>query len=231
MAARTAAPRLAPHKLPPPATAPRATAPAHSTQHHQRTAGVRNHPLTAQLAADARSAPPRYSDVSCVIRKRLGASDAAPSSPIALPAHTAAPRPAPRKAPTTRYSLARNRPSPQHATSSAHLPAFASIRSQRSCRRCTQRTAEVQLRQLRHPSETRCQRRCPIISDGIHCTIACTHRRPSQNPYRPLQPRAQPPQSTARNIISAFAGVRNHPLTAQLAADACSVPLRSSDVS
>jgi hypothetical protein len=30
-----------------------------------------------------------------------------------------------------------------------------------AARRCTQRTTEVQRRQLRHPSETRCQRRCP----------------------------------------------------------------------
>ncbi len=35
---------------------PRAPAPAHNTQDHQRIAGVRKHPLAAQLAADARIA-------------------------------------------------------------------------------------------------------------------------------------------------------------------------------
>ena len=69
---------------------PRPTAPAHNTQHHQRIAGVRKHPLTAQLAADARSVPPRSSDVSCVIPPRLGASDAAPAAWISLSACTAA---------------------------------------------------------------------------------------------------------------------------------------------
>jgi hypothetical protein len=220
--ARTAAPRLAPRKSPTTATARRSTAPAQNTQHHQRIAGVRRHPLTAQLAADARSVPPRSSDVSCVIRKRLGASDAAPASSIPLPARTAAPRIAPRKAsppatapratarntqhhpmhsrrsqppahsaspadarsvllrssdiscvmlprlgasdaapaapsqlsahtaaprlapsqnPTTRYSPACNRQPTTHA----------STRSKRKPSRCTQRTTEVQRRQLRHP--------------------------------------------------------------------------------
>ena len=64
LSARTAAPRLAPRKPPATATAPRTPAPAHSTQQHQRMAGVCKHPLTAQLPADARSVPPRSSDVS-----------------------------------------------------------------------------------------------------------------------------------------------------------------------
>ena len=102
---------------PPPATAPRTTAPAHNTQHHQRIAGLCKHPLTAPAAADARSVPPRYSDVSCVIIKRLGASDAAPAASMKLPARTAAPRLAPRKPHhplrTAPYSPVRNRRSPQ----------------------------------------------------------------------------------------------------------------------
>jgi hypothetical protein len=118
--ARPAASRLAPHKPPPSATALRAPASAHSTQHHQRIAGVRKHPLTAQLPADARSIPPRSSDVSCVILPRLGASDAAPAALTQLSARTAAPRLAPRKPPPTHYSPERTRLSPQHATSSMH---------------------------------------------------------------------------------------------------------------
>jgi hypothetical protein len=97
--ARTAAPRPAPRKSPTTATAPRATAPAHSNHQHPCTAGVRKHPITAQLPADARSVPLRSSDVSCVIPPRLGASDAAPSSPIPLTARTAAPPLAPRQNP------------------------------------------------------------------------------------------------------------------------------------
>jgi hypothetical protein len=82
-------------------------------------------PAHSAAAADARSVPLRFSVVSCAILPRLGASDAAPSSPIQLPARPATPRLADRKphhptSPTTRYSPAPNRLSPQHATSSPH---------------------------------------------------------------------------------------------------------------
>jgi hypothetical protein len=40
-------------KPPPPAPAPRVSTQARNTQHHPCIAGVRKHPLTAQLAADA----------------------------------------------------------------------------------------------------------------------------------------------------------------------------------
>ncbi len=80
--------------------------------------------------------------------------------------------------PTTRYSPAPNRPSPQHTTSSAQCQRLQAPAHGASCRRCTQRTDEVQRRQLRHPSETRCQRRCPSISDGI----ACKHPPPLGSP-------------------------------------------------
>ena len=123
-----------------------------------------------------RSVRLRSSDVSCVILPRLGASDAAPSSPIALSARTAAPRLAPCKPPPPRP--ARNRPSQHHPCTAYAQPAFASTREQHKPSRCTQRTAEVQRRQLRHPQETRCQRRCPSCSD----IIDCTHRRPSARP-------------------------------------------------
>jgi hypothetical protein len=79
---RTAAPSARPSQASPSATAPSATASARNTQHQQRIAGVRNHPLTAPAAADARSVPRRLSDVSCVILPILGASDATPPSPI-----------------------------------------------------------------------------------------------------------------------------------------------------
>ncbi len=74
--------------------------PAGNTHHHQRMAGVCKHPLTAQLPADARSVPTTSSDVSFAIIARLGASDAAPSSPILLSARIAAPRQTPRQIPT-----------------------------------------------------------------------------------------------------------------------------------
>jgi hypothetical protein len=279
--ARTAAPRLAPNKIPPTATALRATAPAHSTQHHQRIAGVCKHPahsaaacrctqrtvevqrrqlrhpsetrsqrrcpaisdvidcthhrrsarpshnphpsataprappahspqlqlcaasvrgqsLTAQLPADARSVPPRFSHVSCAILPRLGASDAAPASPIQLSARIAAPRLAPRKTPTTRYSPARYNLGPQHAISSAHCRRSQAPAHSAAARRCTQRTTEVQRRQLRHPSETRCQRRCPIIFDLIACTIQRPSARPAQTPTsRYRSQRSCPPMNAA----------------------------------
>jgi hypothetical protein len=81
ISARTTAPRLAPRKPPPSATAPRTPAPAHTTHHHPCTAGVRKHPLTAQLPADACSVLLRSSDVSCAILPRLGANDVAPAAP------------------------------------------------------------------------------------------------------------------------------------------------------
>ncbi len=118
-----------PREIPQIATAPRTTAPAHSTQCNPCTAGVCMHPLTAQLAADARSVPLRTSDVSCAILPRLGASDAAPSSRISLTARTAAPRLAPRKPPPLATA--------PRATASARSiisaqPAAASTRSQHS---------------------------------------------------------------------------------------------------
>jgi hypothetical protein len=176
-------------------------------------AGVRNHPLTSQLAADARSVPLRSSDVSCVIRKRLGASDAAPSSPIKLPARTAALRLAPRK-PHHPLQPRAQPPQPTARNIIPALPAFASIRAQPSCCRCTQRTSEVQRRQLRHPSETRSQRHCPIVSDPI----ACTQRRPSARPSQAPPPAPAPcPTAPAHSTQHHhhIADVRKHPLTAQ----------------
>ena len=77
----------------------------------------------------------------------------------------------PSQAPNTRYSPARNRPRPQHSASPMHSRQSQAPAHSAAGRRCTQRTSKVQRRQLRHPSETRCQRRCPIVLD----LIACTH--------------------------------------------------------
>jgi hypothetical protein len=77
-------------------------------------------PTPSAAAPDPRSVPARSSDVSCVICERVGASDAAPSSPIALSARTTDPRPAPRQTATTRSEPAPNCPSPKHAASSMH---------------------------------------------------------------------------------------------------------------
>jgi hypothetical protein len=112
-------------------------------------------------------------------------------------------------------------------------PAFASTRSQR--RRCTQRTTEVQRRQLRHRKEARCQRRCPSCSDPI----VCTHRRPSGSPLAELPPPATATFASALNKHhhqrtadkhhhQRTAGVRKDSL---MAADARSIQLRSNSVS
>jgi hypothetical protein len=160
----------------------------------------------------SRSVPLRFSVVSCAILPRLGASDAAPPSSMRLPARTAAPRLAPRK---PHHVQQRSAQPPQPATHTIHAqPAFASTREKHKPSRCTQRTVEVQRRQLRHPSETRCQRCSPNISD----VIVCTHRRPSQAP-----PPATAPPATASGHSThhhrRIAGVRKHPRTAPAAAD------------
>ncbi len=128
--------------------------------------------------------------------------------------------------PTTRCSPARKPPQP-HATSSVRaLPAFAATRSQCSCRRCTQRTAELQHRQLRHPSETRCQRRCPSCSD----VIAYTHRHSSARPLQTAQPAAaqRANRPSPKHTTSSGHCRRSH---SAAAADARSVPLSFSIVS
>ena len=136
---------------------------------------------------------------SCTVHDAgaLDLNDAAPAAPKSLSARTAAPRLAPRN---PHLPLQPHAQPPQPAARSiiSAQPAFASTRSQRSCPRYTQRTTEVQRRQLRHPSETRCQRRCPIVSD----VIACTH-----SPAPRLAPRKPPPPATAlRTSASALNG-------------------------
>ncbi len=133
----TAAPRIAPRKTPTPATAPARNRPSaqHATSSMQSWRWQAPAPSAAH--ADARSAPPRSSDVSCVIHKRLGASDPAPSAWISLTASTDASRPAPRKP---------HRPRPPHVQPLQRATrnniyarsAIASNRSQRSSCRCTQ---------------------------------------------------------------------------------------------
>ncbi len=83
---------------------------------------------------------------------------------------------------------------PQIATRSiiSAQPASAKARSQRKPSRCTQRTTEVQRRQLRHPSEARCQRRCPSCSD----VITCKRRRRVGTPLAKPPPPATAPCAT-----------------------------------
>jgi hypothetical protein len=187
--ARSATPRLAQaRQTPPPTTAPHATAPACSTQHHPCTAGVRMHPLTAQL-------PP----INAAYH-RGPATSAAPnlrgSVPATLPQLLRShclhmhrrPSARPSQTPPSATAPRASNPSPQHALSSMHSRrSQAPAHSAAGCK-CKQRTKEVQRRQLRHPFETRCQRRCPISSDPI----VCTYHRPSA---RRLQ---SPPSATAR---------------------------------
>jgi hypothetical protein len=141
---------------------PRAQPPQPTTRHIiPALPALAKHPLLAQL-------PPMHAAY------HGGSATSAASSfrdsvPATLPQllrcnclHT--PRPplgSPLANPHHLYSPARNRLSQKHTTSSmhsrrsqapAHSPAAADAR---------QRTSEVQRRQLRHPSETRRQRRCP----------------------------------------------------------------------
>jgi hypothetical protein len=106
-------------------------------------------PAHTPAAANARSVPLRSSDVSCVILPRLGASDAAPSAPTPLPARITTPRLAPRNPHHPLLSCAQP-PQPTTRNIIHSQSAFASTRSKRSCRKCTQHTVEVQRRQLRH---------------------------------------------------------------------------------
>jgi hypothetical protein len=144
--ARPAANRLAPRNTHHPLQ-PRAQLP--NRQIHPCTNGGRKNPPTQQPRSPMRiSAPYRFSDVSCVIIKRLGASDAAPSSPIRLPARTAAPRPAPSQSPLPATAL--------HATAPAHSTQHlrtAGVRMHPLTAQLAadaQRTSEVQRHQLRH---------------------------------------------------------------------------------
>jgi hypothetical protein len=129
--ARTAATRLAPRKPQPPATAPRQTTPPATHTIHAQPGSQAS--LKAPAAADARSVRLRFSDVSCVILSRLGASDAAPSSPNSLSARTAATRLAPRKPQPPATAPSATTPPVIHIIHAQ--PAFASTLSQRSCRR------------------------------------------------------------------------------------------------
>jgi len=121
--------------------------------------------------------------------------------------------------------------SPQPATSSMHSRRSQAPAHSAAGHRCTQRTTEVQRRQLRHPSETRCQRRCPIISEFIACTHRRPSARPSQNPPPPTTASHTTAPARSTHHHQRIAGVRKHPLTARLATDARSVRMRSSDVS
>jgi hypothetical protein len=165
---------------------------------------------------DACNVQRRYSDVSCGICPRLGASDAAPSSPIQLPARTTAPRLAP---PKPHHPLQPRAKPPQPATRNI-ISAFAGG-SQASARSAAAPDA----------------RRVPLRSSDVSCAIsarlgasdaapappislpACTAapRLAPRKPHRPLQPRAQLPQPATRNSISAQPAVRKYPLTAAAA--------------
>jgi hypothetical protein len=138
------------------------------------------------------------------------------SSPLANPNRPLQPRAQP--------------PQPTNTTSSPHYRRLQAPAHGASCLRCTQRTDEVQRRQLRHPSETRCQQRCPIISN----LIGCTQQRPTARRLKPPPPaRAPHATASARNTPNSpcTAGGRKHPLTAQLPPMHTSAPPRSSAVS
>ena len=108
----------------------------------------------------------------------------------------------PSQDPTTRSSPAHTRLSPQHAASSMHGRRSQAPAHSAAARQRTQRTAEVQRRQLRHPSETRCQRRCPSCFDPIVCTHRRPSARPSQNP---------PPPATATRTTAPARSTQHHP--------------------
>jgi hypothetical protein len=132
--------------------------------------------------------------------------------------------------PTTRCSPARKPPQPTAGNIIHAQPAFVATRSQSSCSRCTQRTAELQHRQPRHPAETRCQRRCSSCLNPI----ACTHRRPSARPVASLTTRCSPAHNrpSPQHATSSMHSRRSQPLAhSAAAADARSLLLRSSFIS
>jgi hypothetical protein len=213
----------------PPATAPRATAPAprHATSSMQ---GRRSQPPAHSAAA--RRCTQRTAEVQPRQLRHPSETRCQRRCPvISDPIVCTHRRPSARRAQalTSCYSPARNRPSPTPRNIIHALPAVASTRSQRSCRQCTPRTAEVQPRQLCHPHEARCQRRRPTISENI----ACTHRRPSARPSQATASYSPACNCPSPQHASASAHCRRSQAPAQSAAvtNARSVLLRFSDVS
>jgi hypothetical protein len=133
-------------------------------------------------------------------------------APPPFNACTAAPRIAPRRPPppaTAPRGTALAHSTQHHPMHSRRPQAIArSTAAQPS----TQRTSEVQRRQLRHPSETRCQRHCPSCSDIIDCTHRRPSARPSANPttsYSVACNCPSPPHATSSNASPAFATTRS----------------------
>ncbi len=184
--------------------------------HHQRIAGGRKHPLTAKLPADARSVLPRSSDVSCVILKRLGASDAAPSSPLKVPARTAAPRLAPR-IPNHLLQPRAHPPQPTARNIIPALPALASTHSQRSW---------PPMHAAYHRGQATSA--APSSRDSVPATLAqllrckkCLHvplrlGSPLTSPITRYTPMRNRPPVHSTHHHQRMAGGRKHPLTAQL---------------
>ena len=139
----------------------------------QRTTEVQRRQLHHPFETRCQRRCPSCSDpIVCTHRRRLGTPLAKPPPPATAPCAT---------------------PAAQHASSSAHSRRSQAIAHSAAGRRCTQRTAEDERRQLRHPSEARCQRRCPSCFD----VIACTHRRPSARPSQTPTTRYSPAASTS----------------------------------
>ncbi len=187
------------------------TAPAHSTQPHQRICWRSQAPAHSAAAADAHSVLLSSSDFSCVILPRLGASDAAPAAPILLSARTAAPRLASRRPPPP--APARAQPPQPAARNIIHAqPAFASICSQR----CWPPMHTAYFRGSATSDASSFRYSVPAMLPH-HLRSYFLHAPPPlgsplAGPHHPLQPREQPPQSTARNIIHAqpaFASIRS----------------------
>jgi hypothetical protein len=171
---------------------------------------------------------PRPSTVSCVILKRLGVNDAAPSSSISLPARNPAPRLAPHKThhpPLPRAQL----PQPRASNIVRAQPAIVSTRSQRSCRRCAAYhggPAMSAVSSLRDSVPATLPQY--LRSDCLHATqpfgspLASPATRSSSARIRPSPQHATSCMQSRRSQASAHSAAH---------ADACSVQLRSSDVS
>ena len=162
--------RLSPQHASSSAHSRHSQAPAHSAagrRYAQRTTEVQRRQLRHLCETRCqRRCPSIFDPIACMHRR--------PSArPSQKPHHPRQPR---------------SQPLQPAARSIIHHPCIAGIRKHpptAQLRRCTQRTSEAQRRQLRHPSETRCQRRCPSIFDPIACTHRRPSARPSQNPHHP----------------------------------------------
>jgi hypothetical protein len=153
-------------------------------------------------ATDARGVPLRSSFVSSVILPRLGASDAAPPTPIRFSACTAAP--------SARRSQTQPSATAPRATASAHNTQHQRIAGVREHLLTSQLPPTHAAYRGGSATSAAASLRDSVPATlpqllGCNCLHApLPHRLAAHKPLHPLQPQAQPPQPATRRIISAL---------------------------